>query len=201
MLIAGIDYSLTTPAICVAPYKKTFGFEDCKFHFLTAKKKASGSFAKGQINGKEHRTYKIEEQRYNNISTWALEILNEVEYVVIEDYSFGSKGRVFHIAENTGLLKHQLWRFNKTFSVAAPTTIKKFATGKGNSDKDAMYDAFFKETQFNLKNVFDQESTASPVSDLVDSFYMCKYAFNKLSCSKVNGSLHSPCSAVSLSQE
>ena len=47
----GIDYSLTSPAICVTDDK--FIFERSRFYFLTNKKKHLGIF--GNITGSEHQ--------------------------------------------------------------------------------------------------------------------------------------------------
>ena len=42
--IVGIDYSLNSPAICIAD--DNFDFNKCSFHFLTSKKKHIGKFGK-----------------------------------------------------------------------------------------------------------------------------------------------------------
>ena len=176
MLIAGVDYSLTTPSICVTKYSKAFSFDECHFYFLTSKQKLACKHLHGKIVGKLHYLYSTPEQRYDNISQWAIDVLNSVQFLVLEDYAFAAKGRVFHIGENTGLLKHQLWRFKKTFQVAAPTTIKKFATGKGNAKKEDMYASFLAETGSDLMQLFEMHNVDSPINDVVDSFYMAKYA-------------------------
>ena len=50
--IIGIDYSLNSPAICIAD--TSFEFEKCQFYFLTSKKKHIGNFGKN-ITGYEHK--------------------------------------------------------------------------------------------------------------------------------------------------
>ena len=57
------------------------------------------------------------------------------------------------------------------YETVPPTVIKKFATGKGNSNKEAMLEAWKKEP-----GTFDliQES-GNPASDIVDSYFLCKY--------------------------
>lgn len=119
-----------------------------------------------------------DEERYDFLSAWACQVLNDNYLIVIEGYSMGSKGQVFNIGENTGLLKYKLYKYQKKFSVAAPTTIKKFATGSGRADKDAMYDAFVAETNYDMKGNFGVKTTKSPVSDIVDSYYLAKYSFH-----------------------
>ena len=38
MIIAGIDYSMTTPAICLYDDENEFSFENCVFHYKLAYK-------------------------------------------------------------------------------------------------------------------------------------------------------------------
>ena len=89
----------------------------------------------------------------------------------------GSKGRVFNIAENTGVLKYKLWQSRIPVTITPPTTIKKFATGKGNADKFAMYEAFKKETKVDLRKEIspNKKDVGNPVSDIIDSYYICKH--------------------------
>ena len=98
---------------------------------------------------------------------------------MLEDYSFGSKGRVFHIAENTGLLKHKLFKAGIPFIVVAPTTVKKFATGKGNANKEKMYECFTEQTGVDLRKQLDT-TVEHPISDIIDAFYIAKYGYTEL---------------------
>jgi len=172
--IVGIDYSLTSPAICVNHNDKL------NFYYLTNKKKYIGEMSKN-IMGVEHSEYKTPIERFSQISNWAINTFNRLSYVsnnlniFIEGYSFGSKGQgVFQIAENGGILKYRLEQLKLPYEVLPPSVIKKGATGKGNADKDMMYEAFERETMINLKKVFDTEKVGNPISDIVDSYYIMK---------------------------
>ena len=55
-----------------------------------------------------------------------------------------------------------------------PSKIKKIASGKGNADKQAMYEAFEKESFVDLKSVLGQKTLSNPVTDIIDSFYITK---------------------------
>jgi Holliday junction resolvasome RuvABC endonuclease subunit len=105
-------------------------------------------------------------------------ISNDITEVAIEDYSYGSQGKVFHIAENTGLMKWKVWQAEINYKLLPPTVIKKFATGKGNANKEKMYESFLQETSRNLQEELVIKSTkiGNPVSDIVDSYYICKMA-------------------------
>ena len=167
---------MSCPAMCLMGDSPTF--DDCKFFYLTGVKKAEGIFLKGKITGTLHKEYYSEQERFDDISDFFLTKIpmKPLPDIAIEDYSFGSKGRVFNIAENTGLLKHKLWEVGYKFNVVAPTTVKKFATGKGNADKEKMYEAFVKETGIDISKImFPDRALGSPVSDIVDSYYIAKY--------------------------
>jgi len=190
----GIDYSLSSPGICVNTSEEEFRYEDCKFYYLTNTKKYEGTFKEKmafgtsavEYIGAPHRPYSSEPERYNNIANWAIDIIklygdaktgiNRINPTIqIEDYSFGSTGRVFHIAENLGLLKYKLkiecgW----DYTLLAPSVIKKFATDKGNANKEMMLGAFQEDTGVNLGELFDS-SAKSPITDVVDAYFICKY--------------------------
>ena len=98
-----------------------------------------------------------------------------------EGYSFGSKGQgLFQIAENCGILKYRLMDSHIPYETIVPSVVKKGATGKGNADKDKMYEAFCKDTKTDLKKVFDTEKVGNPISDIVDSFYIAKLGYENI---------------------
>jgi len=187
----GIDYSLSSPGICVNTSKGEFDYEDCTFYFLTNTKKYDATFCRPFVTnvryiGTSHKPYTSEPERYSQIADWVVDIIksygdattgvNGIKPTIqIEDYSFGSTGRVFHIAENLGLLKYKLkMECGWDYTLLPPSVIKKFATDKGNANKELMLDAFEKDTGTNLAQVFDTTSK-SPVSDVADAYFICKY--------------------------
>jgi crossover junction endodeoxyribonuclease RuvC len=117
--------------------------------------------------------------RYDDISSWALDILNDngVDQVYLEGYSYGSTGRVFSIAENTAVLKYNLWEELIHLEVIPPTTVKKYATGKGNASKEDMFNKFNEENpNINLRELLTPRSAGviSPLNDIVDAYYILK---------------------------
>lgn len=92
-----------------------------------------------------------------------MDYLTGCEQVAIEGYAFGAKGKVFHIAENTGVLKYRLHQTGIPVEVIPPSAIKKQASGKGNANKEEMYKAFLKETFVNLQNVISPERKISEI--------------------------------------
>jgi Holliday junction resolvasome RuvABC endonuclease subunit len=160
-----------------------FSFENCSFHYLTDIKKYSRTFLEN-IHGEPFSIVESDLSRYDSISGWACDIILRYgcEQVALEGYSYGSKGKVFHIAENTGVLKYKLFQNSIPVDIIPPTTVKKFATGKGNSDKEMMHDSFMAETGKNLKKIITplKKKASNPVSDIVDSYYICKAFYDKI---------------------
>ena len=182
--IVGIDYSLNSPAICIAD--DNFDFNKCSFHFLTSKKKHIGKFGKN-IFGYEIKEYNTPVERFSNISTWALDIIHKhksnTAKVFIEGYSFGSKGQaVFQIAENCGILKYRLQMSpSMLYDTIVPSVVKKYASGKGNADKQLMYDSFKEHTKKDLLKMFDMGKLNNPVTDIIDSYYIAKVGYENSS--------------------
>lgn len=181
MIIAGIDYSLTSPCICIFNGRMhgEFSYKNCSFYFLTDTKKNATMF-NNNIRGELFPDYTAECGRYDSISDWAVDLLIGSEQVALEDYAYGAKGRVFHIAENTGILKYKLWQQSIPLDVIQPTRVKKLASGKGNASKQEMFEAFVKETGTDLRIHFDQigKEVKNPITDIVDSFYICKAVYD-----------------------
>lgn len=167
--IVGIDYSLTSPCVCI-------NNGNLMWFFLTKKKKHIGQLSE-DIIGYEHKEWTDPIERFTNISEFVIDILSQCynPQTYIEGYSYGSKGQaLFQIAENCGILKHRLREKGYPYQVIVPSVVKKGATGKGNADKDMMYEAFNKETKIDLKKLFDTDKVGNPVSDIADSYFIQK---------------------------
>ena len=183
MLIAGVDYSLNGPSICVfnGDGVREFTYDNCTFYFLTDIKKYTEKNY-GNIFGERFIDWNMEMERYESIADWALETVIGCDQVALEGYAYSAQGRVFHIAENTGVLKYKMYQLDIPVSIYTPSEIKKFATGKGNADKKMMYDAFVDETGERIKDMIcpEKKDVGNPISDIVDSFYICKYLYTKI---------------------
>ncbi len=179
-IVMGIDYSMSCPAACICLNEEEFDFKDCRFLFLTDTKKYQVFYE--NILVRPVPTYKSDEERFDKISYEFLSFadLHGAKEVSIEGYAYGGSGVVFHIAENTGILKHKLYNKEIPISVYPPSRIKKYATGSGRADKEQMYTAFVKETGVDLKKQLNYEKTKteSPVADIVDAYYICKYHYH-----------------------
>ena len=178
MRIAGVDYSMTSPAICTHIGDR-WDINNCKFYFLTKTKRLACKHLDGSICGHMLKDYSCQEERFDLISHWAMKKMMMFDHVLLEGYAFAATGRVFDVAENTGVLKQKLWSSKTKFGTVTPPQVKKFATGSGAATKDKMHDAWVKETGINLHEEMTpkREKVGNPVSDIVDAYFICKYLY------------------------
>ena len=118
--------------------------------------------------------------RYAFIMRWAMDILAryDIDRVWLEDYAYAATGRVFNIGENTGILKFKLLQKGIPVSIVAPTEVKKSTIGKGNASKEEVIKEFTNHLGVDLPKLFDT-TTMNPVSDLADSYFICRYGIQQ----------------------
>ncbi len=177
-LIIGIDYSFTCPSICILGED----FKSSKFYFLIAKQKFSKTFS-NNLHGFFMEPQLDYIRKYEYISSWALNIIkrnldeNSKLRIAVEGYAFGAKSSmVFNIAENCGILKYRLkHELNVTCDIIAPSSAKKFFSGKGNANKEIMINSLKDQEGINLLEIFGTKTfTLSPLHDIVDSYAIAK---------------------------
>lgn len=173
----GIDYSMTCPAAC--------RYSDSGTQFWYCHDSKWDVDLPG-LHGVYLGEYSSVSKRAAFLAASLLKWVSaHVEKTVwIEDYAFAATGRVFHIGENTGILKHFLDDASIEYMTVPPTVVKKFATGKGNADKHKMTEAFLRDyppavawiTRFFPRYKEGQILAKSPLSDLADAYWIAKYA-------------------------
>lgn len=172
--VIGIDYSYTCPAICV--------LTDTPQWFVNYKKEGKPYPALPNVTW-HMSSATTDIMRYIELSEWAAEIVSRFhpECVVLEDYAFSANGRITQLSENTGALKVKLYEMFPYLNmrVLAPTTMKKFATGRGIATKDDIWSAFvtkFPEAAVWAKLCHPKASRiGSPVGDIADSYFLAQY--------------------------
>lgn len=91
-------------------------------------------------------------------------------HIVIEGIAFGSSSNsVCDLAGLNHIIRTRLVKYDT--EVVAPAQIKKFATGKGNANKDLMVEKFKEEYGHGLDMLIK-------IDDMADAFWMAKYAEN-----------------------
>lgn len=111
MKVAAFDLSLTRPAACV----------DGRLDVLETKK----------LRGHE-RLRSILEWMHGHVG-WPL---RSVDLVAIEGYAFARPNQAHQIGELGGLVRHRLWERGIPYLEVPPSSVKTYATGKGNAGKD-----------------------------------------------------------------
>ncbi len=88
----------------------------------------------------------------------------KIDVSILEGYAFNpNHGRSFSIGELGGTIKLLLFYKRKYYYIVSPSSLKKFATGKGNSPKTLIYKEVYKK--WNVE--FDTEHE-------VDAFVLAK---------------------------
>lgn len=175
----GIDYSMTCPAAChYTPNAVSFWYaHDSKLGRIVSDNLTHST---NPVGLPVHRRAVALARACVD---WILNVAPDVRTVGLEDYAFAATGRVFHIGENTGILKYFLDDRDIDFHPIPPTVIKKFATGKGNADKTRMTDAFL-NTYSPARNWIPlffpryQKGASvakSPMADLADAYWIARY--------------------------
>lgn len=180
-ICVGIDYSMTGPACCIHE-GDVWSIDNCYFFYLTNKRVDGRICDRFSGQSVDTKNFSCSEERFEYLSNFFCNIIPKNSMVFIEAYSFGSKGMTFQIGENTGVLKNKLYNLTgKHSNPIAPSAVKKMATGKGNKvDKVDMCNAFVQETNLKMDSYFECKFGSSPMSDVVDSYYVCKSGFDFL---------------------
>lgn len=182
----GIDYSLTSPATAVIVEDKVY------VHAYTTPKKVGITTEKNwEITLEEYPVYSCEQERHKLLALRTLEFIEQYTYnplIRIEGYSYGSSGKVFNLAENCGQLKQLIFEEGliDRLSIISPSTLKKYANGKGNANKILMYESFVEQTGMNLKEIIGdkskEEKVGSPTSDIVDAWFIARSLIDGVEC-------------------
>jgi Holliday junction resolvasome RuvABC endonuclease subunit len=178
--MVGIDYSMTCPAACCyAPGSVSFWFAHHTKHKLSLPNVTSVRVEDASLSVSKRAKLLAEA-----FLTWAREKEPALTTVAIEDYAFAATGRVFHIGENTGILKFHLDCAGIEYLPIPPTVVKKFATGKGNADKFKMTCAFvdaYPAARAWIPALFprtdDIVPPKSPLSDMADAYWIARYQY------------------------
>lgn len=153
MLFVGVDPSLTGSGLCVVNH------DGVLLHVGTIKSK------------KDQYPYAL--TRYltlsKNILMWIQSHVDGDCLLSIEGYSFGSRGAaVFSLAEFGGILRHTLAKEFKAYFEVPPTVLKKFATGKGNANKNVVLEQVYRKYKVGSEILVDDNQ--------VDAFCLAQFS-------------------------
>lgn len=107
-----------------------------------------------EITSKEKR----DPQRFMDIAKTVMKYITERDVICIEGFSYSSKGSAVSVQYGIGwILRSELIRAGFSYYEVPPSSVKKFATGRGNVKKDEMVLPIYKRWGFehNSDNVRD----------------------------------------------
>ena len=205
ILYVGVDPSINSTGITIARYENDVEVE-IKFYIIkNGKLTKRESAANDSIDNFEYIIYnKIDLTQFKDdnhvfeyyktknmvevVNTIYDLILNEVKKysaivnVVIEGISYGSSIRtksIFDLAGLNYMIRYKLITGDiqhLNLSIATPSNIKKYATGKGNANKESIMTIF--------KYIFPEMQNIPKLDDIADSYFMAYFA---LELDKKNG--------------
>ena len=197
ILYVGIDPSINSTGITIARYENNVEVE-IKFYIIkNGKLTKRESAANDSIDNFEYIIYnKIDLTQFKDdnhvfeyyktknmvevVNTIYDLILNEVKKysaivnVVIEGISYGSSIRtksVFDLAGLNYMIRYKLITSDiqhLNLSIATPSNIKKYATGKGNANKESIMTIF--------KYIFPEMQNIPKLDDIADSYFMAMFS-------------------------
>ena len=197
ILYVGIDPSINSTGITIARYENNVEVE-IKFYIIkNGKLTKRESAANDAIDNFEYIIYnKIDLTQFKDdnhvfeyyktknmvevVNTIYDLILNEVKKysaivnVVIEGISYGSSIRtksIFDLAGLNYMIRYKLITGDiqhLNLSIATPSNIKKYATGKGNANKESIMTIF--------KYIFPEMQNIPKLDDIADSYFMAMFS-------------------------
>ncbi|KQL20477.1 hypothetical protein [Cytobacillus solani] len=122
---------------------------------------------KSEIWSKEiTTTIENDPERFMDITKQVISPICESDVICIEGFSYGSKGAGVSTQYGIGwLIRAELIRNGYSYYEVSPSSLKKFATGKGNAAKDAMVLPIYKHWGFD-----------HPSDNVRDAFVLAKMA-------------------------
>lgn len=197
ILYVGIDPSINSTGITIARYENDVEVE-IKFYIIkNGKLTKRESAANDSIDNFEYIIYnKIDLTQFKDdnhvfeyyktknmvevVNTIYDLILNEVKKysaivnVVIEGISYGSSIRtksIFDLAGLNYMIRYKLITGDiqhLNLTIATPSNIKKYATGKGNANKESIMTIF--------KYIFPEMQNIPKLDDIADSYFMAMFS-------------------------
>jgi Holliday junction resolvasome RuvABC endonuclease subunit len=123
VIICAIDPSISSTGIAIIEYTQDLGFKLLDKCTLLNKKALPDRWKKKEI------TFELFEY-------YLKDKIQNIDFFVIENYSYGSVGYLSDAGEMVGLFKHYIWQHKVAFDVIAPSTVKRIIGGSGLAKKE-----------------------------------------------------------------
>jgi crossover junction endodeoxyribonuclease RuvC len=144
-------------------------------------------------NNKVHTAIEITPQeerdphRFIEIARTVLSYITEDDVICIEGFSYSSRGAAVSVQYGIGwILRYELLQAGFSYYEVPPSSVKKFATGKGNAKKDEMVLPIYKRWGFehssdNVRDAFVLAQMARALREQVELTKFQQEALNKIS--------------------
>ncbi|WP_017435123.1 RuvC family protein [Saccharococcus caldoxylosilyticus] len=125
--------------------------------------------------------------RFIEIAKTVMSHITEHDVICIEGFSYGSRGAAVSVQYGIGwILRSELIKAGLSYFEVPPSSVKKFATGRGNAKKDEMVLPIYKRWGFehnsdNVRDAFVLAQIARALSGQVELTKFQKEALNKIS--------------------
>lgn len=191
MIVAGLDLSMSCPALVFADANLDFKYENLEIHYMIGSKKYVGNFNYKGVNFTGMlipKDYNCNEERWHLIAQWVIDSIGNRNCLGLnlESQSYGSIGTsLCQISEMHGVVKNYLWSNNISIKLTPPSQNKKSFSGKGNATKLEMIDALKTKYKIDLMQEFNiNENNLHPVEDIVDAIGLCEIIHKDIQESK-----------------
>lgn len=154
---AGVDISISSTGIAVVEY-----LGDSKFKLIDKKTISPSRHSKGFDR-------KLENYQVFKFYTENFSAAKEISFFVLENYSYGSPGKIADLGELGGLYRFQIVNnLKKSFDVLAPQSVKKIVAGSGRATKEEVRDSLSKYIEdfdsINFNNYDESDAVAIAVA-------------------------------------
>ena len=180
MIVMGIDPSINSTGICISNEIEN------KYYIITSKltrknKDFESPYIKilnYQKNDLKNLNYTDKENSKTNNIYNICQIIGTIMdiykpyKIIMEGISYSSNGSTADLAGLNYSIRMLAKIRNINIEIVPPTSVKKFATGNGQAEKDLIIDAW-KRIDKNISNVQNIK-----IDDLADSFFLAHYKNN-----------------------
>lgn len=177
MILMGIDPSINSTGVCICDNsetlyynivpkltKKMFNNKNPYINFIKYEKyDTKGLTYSEKENIKTINIYNIGLQIETLIEKYDPDVIN------MEGVAYSSNGSVVDLAGLNYIIRALAKKHNKNINIVSPTSVKKFATGNGQAEKDIMIDAW-KRLDKNINNINDLK-----IDDLADAYFIAHF--------------------------
>ena len=184
MKLIGLDASPNGTGICVMELADDYSVASVRLYAFTFTQKYNRDTPKVKIISLPKKYERaVMPMKQDLVYPTVTELITGATAAAIEGYAYGEKSSsIFQIAEMAGGLKRLLWEAKIPFAAYPPNVVKRFATGRGGSDKLIMC-ASFQHSHPNLyptAEFADLAQFKSPHADMCDAFWMAEVLRNHM---------------------